>query len=409
MHAWLRRNKWLIIALPLAVIIALTAALSRRSAIPVRAEAAQRETIVNTISTNGKIEPVDNFEAHALGPSVVRRVLVKPGQKVKAGQLLVQLDDADARAQAAGALAKLRAAEADLQAVRKGGTQEEVFTTQANLSKARAERDAAQRNLQAVRKLQENGSASAGEVTEAENRLQKAQAELQVLEQRRTGRYSDPEVERVQAQAAEARAAYAAAREAVAKANVTAPREGTVYSAPVREGAFVNAGDLLVQVADLTRMQVRAFVDEPEIGKLSTNQRVSITWDAVPGRAWEGRVTRVPTTVVQRGTRNVGEIVCEVDNKDLKLLPNVNVSVQVTTERAENAVTVAREAVLQNAGKRYVYSINEGELKRVEVETGIANLTRMQVIKGLNEGTRVALGAANQAALYDGAPVKIVQ
>jgi HlyD family secretion protein len=406
---WLRHNKWVVIALPIVVIIALTAALAKRSVIPVRAETAHKETISNTISTNGKIEPVDNFEAHAAAPGVVKKIYVKPGQTVKAGQLLLQMDDADPRAQAAKALAQLKAAQADLQAVRRGGTQEEVFTGAANLTKAQAERDASERNLQAVKKLQENGSASAAEVAEAENRLHRANAELQLAQQRRTDRYSNPEIARVQAQADEARASYQAAQDLLAKSNVRSPRAGTVYSLPVREGGFVNAGDLLVQVADLTQMQVRAFVDEPDIGKLQPNQRVTITWDAVPDRKWEGSITRIPTTVTQRGTRNVGEIVAAVENQDLRLLPNVNVNVLVTTSRADNTLTLSREAVYQNSGKRYVFTIQDGHLKRAEVQTGIANLTRIQVIQGLGEGTRVALGATNAQALYDGAPVKIIE
>jgi len=120
-------------------------------------------------------------------------------------------------------------------------------------------------------------------------------------------------------------------------------------------------------------------------------------------------ITRVPTTVVQRGTRNVGEVVAAVDNQDLKLLPNVNVNVLVTTEKVDNALTVSREAVLQNEGRRYVFTINGDKLRRRDVETGIANLTRIQIIKGIDEGTRVALGSANQQALYEGAPVKLVQ
>jgi HlyD family secretion protein len=72
-------------------------------------------------------------------------------------------------------------------------------------------------------------------------------------------------------------------------------------------------------------------------------------------------------------------------------------------------LTLSREAVYQNSGKRYVFTIQDGHLKRAEVQTGIANLTRIQVIQGLNEGTSVALGATNAQALYDGAPVKIIE
>lgn len=407
--SWLRQNKIIVIVVTLLAVALIAAAVSKKNVINVRAETAKQESIVNAISTNGKIEPANDFEAHALASAAVKKVLVKEGDKVKAGQLLVQLDDADARAQAARALAQLRAAEADIASVRKGGTQEEVLTNQANLTKARAERDSAQRNLAALKKLQETGSASAGEVQEAQNRLDRAQAELNLLEQRKTGRYSNPEVAKVQAQAGEARAAYEAAQELIRNTNITAPRAGTVYSLPIKVGQFVSAGDLLVQVAELDKLQVRAFVDEPEIGKLAPGQKVSITWDAVPGRTWEGTVSRVPTSVTVRGTRSVGEVVCAVSNKDLKLLPNVNVNVVITTEKRENVLSVSREAVMQAEGKRYVFTIQDGKLKRNEVETGVSSLTRIEIKKGVSQGALVAMGAMGSQPMADGADAKVVE
>jgi HlyD family secretion protein len=304
---------------------------------------------------------------------------------------------------------KRSSAEADLAAVRKGGSQEEVLRNASELVKARAERDAAERNLTAVRKLQEAGSASLGELQEAENRLKRAQADVSLLEQQQTGRYSNPEVARVQARAEEARAALAAAEDVLRHSNITAPFAGTVYSLPVREGSFVNPGDLIVQVADLTKMQARAFIDEPEIGKLAAGQRVAITWDAVPGRTWDGKVTRVPSTVVPRGTRNVGEVLVGVNNSDRKLLPNINVSVLITTAREDNALTVSREAVYQDSGRRYVYEVVNDALKKTQVETGISNLTRIQIKGGVNEGVKIALGSVNGSPLADGAPIKVIE
>ena len=66
---------------------------------------------------------------------------------------------------------------------------------------------------------------------------------------------------------------------------------------------------------------IRAFVDEPEIGKLEQGQLVEVTWDALPGRVWKGTLETLPTTVVQHGTRMVGEVTCVIQNEDLKLLP----------------------------------------------------------------------------------------
>jgi HlyD family secretion protein len=381
----------------------------RQSKVPVRADRAQRQTIVNVVSTNGKIEPVENFEAHAPLATTVRRVLVQAGDRVKPGQLLLELDASSARAEAARALAQLRSAQAQSKAVEKGGTREEVLTNEAALVKARTELESARRNLEAMRKLRERKAASVGEVQEAENRFRRAQAEVELLERKLKDRYSRPEVTRTAAQLTEAQAAYAAAQNLLRDSILRAPREGVVYSLPVRPGAYLNPGDLLVQVADLSRVQVRAFVDEPDIGRLANGQKVELTWDAFPDRTWTGTVTGVPTTVILRGTRNVGELICQVDNADLKLLPNVNVNVTVATARHENAITVPREAIHQEDGKRYVYEITGGELKKREVDTSISNLTHIEVSRGLAENAQVALGATTARSLRDGLPVRVVE
>src|SRR5574340_961044 len=293
-----RKRLWMVLAAAARAVIVLAAFVSRRRDVPVRAERVVRTTITAAISTNGKIEPISNFEAHAPAPATVKRVLVREGDAVKPGQLLLSLDDADARAQAARALAQIKTAQAELNAVRSGGTREEVLTTRSDLAKAQAERDTALRNLEAMKRLLKDGAASAAEVRAAEDRMKTAQAQVTLLEQKLSSRYSGPQVVQAQARLAEAHAAYDAAQELLRDSNIRAPRAGTVYSLPVRVGNFVNAGDLLVQVADLSQVQVRAFVDEPDIGRLALGQQVTVTWDALPGRAWDGTVHDLPTTVV---------------------------------------------------------------------------------------------------------------
>ncbi len=393
-----------------AAIVILGAFVSlRRGEVPIRAEQATRGLITSTITTNGKIEAVDNFEAHAAAAATVRRVLIREGDRVRRGQLLLQLDDAEARAQAAKALARLKASEADLQAVQAGGTHEEVLTTRSELVKARAERDAAQRNLDAMRRLQQRDAASPMEVDAARARLQTAEAQLTLLEQKAGGgRYSTPEVARVRAQAEQAQSEYEAAQELLRNANLKAPRDGIVYSLPARQGAFVNAGDLLVQVADLRTVQVRAFVDEPDIGRLTNDEQVTVTWEGQPGRSWEGKVTRVPSTVVVRGTRTVGEVTCAVNNQDLKLLPNINVNVTITTARRDGALLVSREAVHQHDSKKFVYEVLNGGLHRRYVDTGVSDLTRIEITRGLGDHAFVALGSVRGQVLRDGMDVRVV-
>jgi HlyD family secretion protein len=399
-----RRWIWLVLAILVAAVLY---SYFHQSPLRVHATEVQRGPIRSVVSTNGKIEPVRNFEAHAPISTTVKRLLIKEGAHVRQGQLLLQLDDADIRAQATRAQAQVKAAQADQSALASGGTQEEVLTLNAQLVKARSARDVAQRNLDALRRLAQQGSASAGEVQQAEDALKRAQADLTLLEQKKSERYSHPEAARIEAQAAEAQAAYDAAEDALSKSNVRAPFDGIVYSLPVKEGAFVQAGDLLLQEADLTHVLVRAFVDEPDVGRLQPGQKVEVTWDAVPGRVWTGTVSTVPSTVKLRGNRNIGEATCEVENHDLRLLPNVNVGVTILIAEHSNVLTLQRDAVHTDDTKTYVYQIVDNKLKRQPVEIALQNLTRVEITAGLSEGSLVALSAEESKPLFDGASVKV--
>jgi len=403
-----RPRRWWVTGLAIgAAVILLAAFMTRRDdAVPVRTALVERGQIRSLISTNGKIEPVDNFEAHAPASTTVRRVLVKEGTIVKKGQLLVLLDDADARAQAARAQTQLKSAIAEVNAMERGGTQEEVLNLDAQMVKARTERDTAQRNLDALKKLEQQGSASAGEVRAAENALTQADAQLNLLKQKQTARYSKPERARIEAQREEAQASFDAAQDILAKSNIRAPFGGIVYSLPVKQGAFISSGDLVLQLADLRRVRVRAFVDEPDVGRLAVGNPIEITWDAEPERVWKGAVNAIPSTVKLRGSRNVGETTCILDNKDLKLLPNINVGVTIVTAERENTLVVPREAVRMDDSKPYVLQVVGHELKRRNVETALSNLTQVEVKSGLALQDMVAISSLNGKPIGDGTQVK---
>jgi len=405
------RNRWWIVASAIVAAVVLFAAFNsmRSDVATVRAVAIIRGSIRSLISTNGKIEPVQNFEAHAPVATTVKRLLVKEGDHVKRGQLLLQLDDADARTNAAKATAQLKGAQADSTAVTNGGTREELLTVEAQLVKAQADRETAKRNLDALRRLQKNGAATAGEVKDAQNQYQTAQANFDLLQQKRKERYSPPEVAKVEAQKGEAVAAYSAASDILSKSNVRAPFDGVIYSVPVRAGNYVNPGDMLLQMADLSKVRVRAFIDEPDVGRLAPGQRIEVTWDAIPGRAWHGGLSAVPASVKLLGSRNVGEITAQLDNSDYKLLPNVNVTVQVITAEHNRALIAPREAVRVDDSQPYVYQITNDELHRRPVQTSIFNLTQVEILKGLSEKDLVAVGSINNKILREGQPVKVVQ
>ena len=402
------RSRWIWIALGIVALLLISYSYLRQTPLKVRAATVQRGPIRSLVSTNGKVEPIDNFEAHSPISTTVKRVLVREGDHVRKGQLLLQLDDDDIRAQAARALAQVKAAEANSLALKNSGTQEEVITLRSQLVKARSTRDLAQHNLDALRRLEQEGAASSGEVRQAEDKLQVAQADVTMLEQKQKDRYSQPEAAKIEAQATEAEASYEDAEGALRKSSVRAPFDGVVYALPVKSGAFVPAGELLLQEADLSRVLVRAFVDEPDVGRLQHGQRVEITWDAVPGRVWVGSVDAVPSTVKSRGNRTVGEATTLIDNKDLRLLPNINVGVTIVVAQHQDVLTMERDALRIDDSKPYVYRIVGDHVKRQPVEFSLQNLTRVEITSGLSQGDTVALPAEEPKPLFDGALVKVV-
>ena len=404
------QRRWLVWAAGILVAVLLLASfMSRDEVMPVRAATVGRNTIRSVISTNGKVEPVQSFEAHAPVGTTVRKLLVKEGERVKKGQLLAQLDDADASSQAARALAMVRAAQADASALRSGGNQEEVLTLSSQLVKSENARDTAQRNLEALKRLQQQGAASPGEIKQAEDQFAAAEADLKLIQQKQKDRYSQPEIAKVDAQKNEAESAYAAAENILSQLNIRAPFDGVVYSLPVHQGAYVNPGDLVLQEADLSKVLVRAYVDEPDVGRLAPGQKIDLTWDAMPGRTWQGAVTSIPSTVKLLGTRNVGETTCIVDNQDLKLLPNINVGVTIVTAEHQNSLTVPREAVRLDDGKTFVYEIVNNELKRRDIQTAISNLTQVEISNGVTDKALLALASTNSKPLREGVAVKVVR
>jgi len=409
-QGWLARRRWLLWVVAIAVgVVLLASFISRDDATPVRGARVQRRNIRSVISTNGKIEPVRNFEAHAPVGTTVRKLLVNEGDHVKKGQLLVELNDAEARDQSARALSQIRSSDADVNAVKNGGTREEVLTVDADLAKARTERDTAQRNLDALQRLSQQGAASPGEVRSAQDQLGRAQADVKLLEQKQRDRYSQPEVARVQAQREAAEASFRAAQDILAQLDIRAPFDGVVYSLPVKAGAYVNPGDLVLQEAYLSKVLMRAFVDEPDVGRLAVGNRVEMTWDALPGRIWETTVNTVPAAVKLHNTRTVGETTCIVDNSDFRLLPNINVGITIIAAEHQQVLTVPREAIRLEDEKAYVFEVANDQLVKKQIQTSISNLTNVEVTAGLSENAVVALNSVNTRPLKNGIAVKVVQ
>jgi len=403
-----RTGRWIGAAIVI-VIVFFAARYLLRERLAIREVQVTYQQLVNTVPTNGRVEPEVNYEYHSPVATTIKAVYVQPGDHVPAGKLLVQLDDVEARARVATAESGVKAAQAELETATHNGTQAERQTAAADIARAQLERDQSRHDLDALIRLYATGAASANEVSVARQRLETAEASLHASQQSASSRYSPTEIARAQATLAEAEANLAAAREVVAQSSYYAPITGTVYSLDAQPTDFAEAGKLLLQMADLDHERVRAYFDEPDIGKLAVGQPIVIRLEAKPDRVWHGHIQRTPATVVPYTTRNVGEVIVQIDDPNTDLLPDTNVTVWVTTSTEPNVLSVPQEAMHPENGKPYVYRVVNGKLKKTPVVTGAINLTQVAILSGLQAGDWVATGTVNGEPLKEGIPIKVVK
>ena len=371
-----------------------------------------RRNIVASITSNGKVEPIAPVVVRAQLDTFVTKVYLLPGQNVKNGELLLELNVKDAASQLAAAKAKLLRAQDDLRVAKAGGRTDEAARINEDLAKAQAERDRLQHTHDSLARLLTQGAATKDELTANDLSLEKMQAEVNKLAaaKKEFERQANLDESRSSLGVQQAQSDVAALEDKVQQGRIRASIDGTLYAMPVREGDFVKVGDLLAEMADLHKVRVRAFIDEPEMGALEPNEPVRITWDALPNRVWEGKTEIIPKEVVARGLRNVGELLCSVHNDKLELLPNTDVNVRINLKERRNVLSVTRGAVETDNSQRYVFVVQDGvgqsRLEKRLVQVGIADATSYEIVSGLGEGEVVAI--PGDVELHDGMSVRVV-
>lgn len=403
-----RKGLWASAAL-LLIFVFFLARYLLRDRVQVRVARVERAMLANTVSTNGRVEPITDYQFFSPLATTVKAVYAHEGDTVPRGKLILALDDVSARAQVASAESAVKTAQTAYDAVIHNGTLAERQAAAAEVEQDRLARDQAQYDLNALTRLATTGAAAPGEVTAARQRLATAQASLNAAEQNAQHRYSQGEIARAQAALNEAQAALDAAQHVEAQTAIHAPITGTIYTLDAAPSAYAEGGKLLVELADLHKERVRAYFDEPDLGRLALGQTVSIRWDAKPTHEWHGHVVRLPVTVVAYTTRNVGEVLVDLDGPEDDLLPDTNVTVTVTISNLPNVLNMPREALHEQNGNYYVYKVVNQQLQRVTVTIGTPNLTQVPILTGLDSGDMVATGTITGQPLQEGVPIREVR
>jgi HlyD family secretion protein len=365
-----------------------------------------RETLISTLPTNGKVEPIEWQAVHVEQAGLVSQVPVEEGQTVSQGAALAILSGTGLQADLDAAAARVAQARADLATLDAGGKQLELTTIESDLAGLRVEKEHDEKEYASLRRLADKQAASMLEVDEAKSKTERAQMATEALEKRRAALVTPADKTVALARLRDAEAAEELAKEHIAQTVIHAPIGGVVYDLAARPGTYLNAGDVVANVGHTERLRVRVYVDEPELGRVAEGQPVTIDWDALPGRAWEGTVERKPSDIVGLGSRQVGEVWCTIDNPGRALLPGTNVDAHIRTATVPNALTIPKECLRRDTAGVGVFALRGGRLVWQAVQPGVSSVTRVQILAGLGEGERVALPV--EATLHNGEVVSAV-
>lgn len=360
-----------------------------------------RETVVSAVTTNGRVEPLEWAAVSAERAGVLERVHVERGSKVQRGDLLAEVDRAAARAEVEAAEARVAQARTELEVISAGGPAAELAEIQGELSRLAIELEAARNERAVQERLLAKQASTRQLVDEAARRVSVLEAQIASLEKRRAALAAPSGRAAAEARLREAQAGLEAARLQLEKALIRAPMAGVVYEFPRRLGEYLNPGDLVARVGRTGQVRVRVYVDEPELGRVALGMPVTITWDAQPGKRWQGKVERMPSEISTLGTRQVGEVICVIENPEGDLLPGSNVNAEIRSRVAENALTIPREALRRDSNQDGVLVLRGDRVEWRSIRLGVGSVTRVQVVEGLAEGDAVALPSQQPLAPGD--------
>jgi macrolide-specific efflux system membrane fusion protein len=182
-------------------------------------------------------------------------------------------------------------------------------------------------------------------------------------------------------------------------ATITAPIGGTIASVTTQQGETVAAGlnaPTFITIIDLNKLEVNAYVDETDVGKIGVGQEALFTVDTFADKDFKGKVTAIyPRAVLQENVVNYITLI-SIENSEGKLKPDMTANVTITLKKKTGVLAVPGAAVVREGGKKYVMlQAKDGKATRREVKTGWKEGTYLEITSGLKEGDVVLVSGGN--------------
>ena len=379
----LTRTQWILAAALLAGILAL-AFLARRGK-PVEVVVVTQGPMLQSVVTTGRIASVARSEIASQSNARIEAILVREGDTVQAGQVLVRLRDDEATAN----LAQARAAVAEARGrMRLLATVQEPVSTQ-QLAQAQAAHTLALRELERARDLLKQGFVSQSRVDDAQRSADASAAGLRAAGAQAAGNgASGAEATLAQSRLEQALAAEKAAATRLDQLSLRAPAAGTIINRAADPGDTAQIGRALLTLVSGEETRIQASVDEKNLGYLKLGQTARATADAYPQRPFDATLTFIaPAVDAQRGTV---DLKLRVDKAVDYLRPDMTVSVEIIAAQEPNALKLPSDAVRKDAqGNAFALVNRDGRAEKVALTLGLQGIGTTQVVKGLAAGDRV--------------------
>jgi HlyD family secretion protein len=357
------------------------------------AKAAHRE-IKMIVSTNGIIEPIERTQIYSPIDAFVKTVAVQEGAEVAGGQILMRLESQQARAALAEANAALLESRRQAQLVLAGPLKEEVSEVSASIAECDLQLNQLAKDLKTEESLYSKGVTTGEAVDKLRKQKDQVQLRSEALKTKKQdvyARYSDKEKEYAQGKVTQLARQVELLEQQLQSESISAPESGLLYSLTIRPGAYVTRGQLLAELYRTGSIRLRAYVDEPDLGRIQKGQPVLIEWNGLPDRRWTGVVEKPAEQVIALNNRSVGHVLCSIANQPKELIPNLNVQVEITTASKANALVIPRSAVFNHDGKPVVFVMDGTRTVEKPVKTDLFNSEEIEILDGIHEGDSVVL------------------
>ncbi len=326
----------------------------------------------------------------------VEELFANIGDTVEKGEVIARIEQDDLKARVENRRASLEEAKAQLSRVKNVGPKR-IDSARADVQRYEATLHQAKRHLERQKRLIKKDFTSEEELDKAEERVGVARSQVAAAKEALKLAETEYEHDLQTARAAveKAKASLEEARVKLSYATITAPLSGVIGTVTTQEGETVAAGlkaPTFVTVIDLERLEVDAYVDEVDVGKMEVGQKAEFTVEAYPDRTFTGEITAIYPDAVIRENVVYYDVVIDIKSDYEGLLrPQMTANVTILQDERKNVIAIPAEALQREKGKTVVYLWEGGRARVQQVKTGVRTDTWVQIVDGLSEGQEVLL------------------